>query len=134
MHGLVQNPVSDQRPSFLSCTHGIAPGTPVQNRRKGRRQTGYSCLLLSLILTMLLAGSALADSFQFVDSRTNTSFGFWTVYVAGRSFGSTDAMGRIVLNLERGQYQVTLRQEGKPEKQAAIVVDNSPGLKLAPVF
>jgi hypothetical protein len=29
---------------------------------------------------------------------------------------------------------VTLRQEGKPEKQAAIVVDNSPGLKLAPVF
>jgi hypothetical protein len=106
----------------------------VQNRRKGRRQTGYSCLLLSLILTMLLAGSALADSFQFVDSQTNTSLGFWTVHVAGRSFGSTDAMGRIVLNLERGQYQVTLRQEGKPEKQAAIVVDNSPGLKLAPVF
>ena len=134
MHGLVQSPVSDQRPPLLFCTHGIAPGTPVQNRRKGRQQTGYSCLLLSLILTMLLAGSALADSFQFVDSQTNTSLGFWTVHVAGRSFGSTDAMGRIVLNLERGQYQVTLRQEGKPEKQAAIVVDNSPGLKLAPVF
>ena len=134
MHGLVQSPVSDQRPSLLSCTHGIAPGTPVQNRRKGRQQTGYSCLLLSMMLTILFAGSAFADSFQFVDSRTNTSFGFWTVYVAGRSFGSTDGMGRIVLNLERGQYQVTLRQEGKPEKQAAIVVDNSPGLKLAPVF
>ena len=62
---------------------------------------------------MLFAGSALADSFQFVDSQTNTSLGFWTVHVAGRSFGSTDAMGRIVLNLERGQYQVTLRQ-GEP--------------------
>lgn len=87
-----------------------------------------------MMLTMLFAGSAFADSFQFVDSRTNTSLGYWTVHVGGQSLGSTDGMGRIVLNLERGQYQVTLRQEGKPEKQAAIVVDNSPGLKLAPVF
>lgn len=134
MHGSVHSPVSDRRPSRLSCTHGFTQGTPVQHRRKGRPRTRSLCLLLSMMLTMLFAGSAFADSFQFVDSRTNTSLGYWTVHVGGQSLGSTDGMGRIVLNLERGQYQVTLRQEGKPEKQAAIVVDNSPGLKLAPVF
>ncbi len=111
MHGLVQSPVSDQRPSLLSCTHGIAPGTPVQNRRKGRRRTGYSCLLLSLILTMLFAGSALADSFQFVDSQTNTSLGFWTVHVAGRSIGSTDATGPTLAPVPIGRTTMPAGEE-----------------------
>lgn len=87
-------------------------------------------ILIFITFVAIMAGTAYADSFQFIERARNSYIANGAIYISNQLQGYTDGYGRIRINLPRGTYEARLRIRNRPDIVIRLTLDGSSTMKI----